>query len=84
MFGSGAMYNSLLWFFLIGAVIPIPFYYLRKKWRPFQYFHASAFFRGCHVWAPYNISHSWAAVFLAFVFNYYTRRNFFAWWSKYN
>ena len=84
MFGSGGVYNALLWCFVIGAFMPSPFYYLRKKVKLFQYFHAPVFFRGGIIWAPYNLSHSWAGVPLAFVFNYYFKRNFLAWWSKYN
>ena len=84
MFGSGAIYSPLLWCFLVGASVPIPFYYLRKKSKLFQYFYAPVFFDGAHTWSPYNLSHAWAGVPLAFVFNYYIRRNFLAWWSKYN
>ena len=84
MYGSGAIYNAILWCFLIGAIIPIPFYYFRKKSKLFQYFHAPVFLYGGLVWAPYNLSHAWAGVPLAFAFNYYIRRNFLAWWSKYN
>jgi len=83
MYGPGAIYNPLLWCFLIGALVPIPFYYLRRRSKFFQYFHAPVFFSG-GIWAPYNLSHSWARVPLAFVFNYYIKRNFLAWWSKYN
>ena len=84
MYGSGGIYNALLWCFLIGALLPIPFYCLRKKSKLFQYFHAPVFFRGCYSWTPYNLSHTWAGVPLAFVFNYYIKRHFLAWWSKYN
>jgi len=84
MFGSGAIYNALLWWFLVGALMPVPFYYLRKKWKLFQYFHVPVFLRGGIVWSPYNLSHAWAGVPSAFVFNYYIKRNFLAWWSKYN
>ena len=84
MFGPGAMYNPLLWFFAIGAFIPIPFHYLRKKVKLFQYFHAPVFLYGGRGWAPFNLSHAWSGVPLAFVFNYYIKRNFLAWWSKYN
>ena len=84
MFGPGAIYSPLLWCFLIGALVPIPFYYLRKKSKLFRYFHAPVFLRGGIIWAPFNLTHSWAGVPLAFVFNYYIKRNFLAWWSKYN
>ena len=84
MFGPGAIYNGLLWCFPIGAILPIPFYFLRKKFRLFAYFHVPIFLVGGLIWAPYNMSNVWSAVPVAFVFNYYIRRRFLGWWSKYN
>ena len=84
MFTSNRIYNPLLWCFLLGALMPIPFYYLRKKWKPFRYFYAPVFFWGGTSLSPYNLSQAWAGVPPAFVFNYYIKRNFPAWWSKYN
>ena len=84
MFGAGAIYNGLLWCFLIGALLPIPFYYLSRKWKGFQYFHAPVFLYGGLVWAPYNLSNIWPAVPVAWLFNYYIKRRYLGWWSKYN
>jgi len=84
MYGSGAIYNGLVWCFLIGAVLPIPFYLLRGRFKFLQYFHVPVFLTGGIIWAPYNLSHAWAGIPLAFVFNYYIKRRFLAWWSKYN
>ena len=84
MYGSGSIYNGLLWCFFIGAVLPVPFYFLRKRFKTFRYFHAPVFLVGSLGWAPYNLSHAWAAVPPAFVFNYYIKRRFLGWWSKYN
>ena len=84
MFGTGAIYNGLLWCFLIGAVLPIPFYFLRKKFGIFSYFHVPIFLLGGTVWAPQNLSYMWPAVPIAYVFNYYIKRRFLGWWSKYN
>ena len=54
MFGAGATYNGLLWGFLIGALLPVPFYFLGRKWKIFQYFHIPVFLYGGLIWAPYN------------------------------
>ena len=56
MFGLGKIYNPLLWGFLIGALMPIPFYHLRKRWKLFQYFYAPVFFWGGTSLSPYNLS----------------------------
>ena len=84
MFGAGAIYNGLLWCFLIGALLPIPFYFLSRKWKIFQYFHAPVFLYGGLVWAPYNLANVWPVVPVAWLFNYYIKKRFLGWWSKYN
>jgi hypothetical protein len=84
MFGPGAIYNGLLWCFPLGAVLPIPFYFLRKKFKIFAYFHVPVFLFGGTTWAEYNMANVWPAVPVAYVFNYYIRRRYLGWWSKYN
>jgi hypothetical protein len=84
MFGPGATYNGLLWCFPLGAVLPIPFYFLRKKFKIFAYFHVPVFLFGGTIWAPYNMANVWPAVPVAYVFNYYIKRRYLGWWSKYN
>ena len=84
MFGAGAIYNGLLWYFLFGALLPIPFYFLGRKWKIFQYFHVPVFFYGSIFWAPYNLANVWPAVPVGWLFNNYIKRRFVGWWSKYN
>ena len=84
MFGVGAIYNSLLWCFLIGAVLPIPPYFLGRKWKIFRYFHAPVFLHGGFSWAPYNLANIWPAVPVAWLFNHYIKKRYLGWWSKYN
>ncbi|KAJ7134009.1 OPT-domain-containing protein [Mycena crocata] len=84
MFGAGGIYNNLLWCFLIGAILPIPVYFLRKKVKVFEYFHLPIFLVGGLNWAPYNLSFIWPAVPVGYVFNVFIRRRYLAWWSKYN
>jgi OPT oligopeptide transporter protein len=79
-------YNPLLWFFLIGAVAPIPFYILSRRyplsfWR---YIHMPVFFAGVGAIPPasgINYS-SWAVI--GFIFNFCVRRYHFRWWMRYN
>ena len=84
MFGAGAMYSGLLWFFLAGALLPIPFYFLSRRWKVFRYFHAPVFMFGGIIWAPYNFVNIWPAVPIAWLFNYYIKKRYLGWWSKYN
>ncbi|KAE9409309.1 OPT oligopeptide transporter [Gymnopus androsaceus JB14] len=86
MFSVGAPYNPLLYFYLIGAILPIPFYFLARRyplsfWR---YVNIPVFFGGVGAIPPASgINYtSWAAV--GFVFNYCIRRFHFRWWMRYN
>ncbi|KAH7915147.1 OPT oligopeptide transporter [Hygrophoropsis aurantiaca] len=86
LFSPGGMYNSLLWFFLIGAALPIPFYYLARRfplsyWR---YINIPIFFAGLGALPPgtgVNYS-SWLLV--GFIFQWFMRRYHFRWWMRYN
>lgn len=86
VFSPGAMYSPFLWFFFIGAVLPIPFYYLARRfplsyWR---YVNIPAMFAGIGVLPPatgLNYS-SWLLV--GFIFQWFMRRYHFHWWMRYN
>jgi OPT family small oligopeptide transporter len=86
LFNSGAMYNPLLWFFFIGAVAPIPFYYLSRRF-PYSLWrlvNMPVFFDGIAAIppaSPINYS-SWALT--GFIFNFFVRRRHFRWWMQYN
>lgn len=84
MFGAGAIYNGLLWCFLIGAVLPFPFYFLGKKYKTFERFHVPVFLYGALLWAPYSLANIWSAMPIAYFFNVFVKKRYLAWWSKYN
>ncbi|KAJ7208264.1 OPT-domain-containing protein [Mycena pura] len=84
MFGAGGIYNSLLWFFLIGAVLPIPFFVLRKKFKSIEHVHIPLVLYGGLSWAPFTMANIWPAVPVGYVFNVLIKRRYIAWWSKYN
>ncbi|KAJ7861039.1 OPT-domain-containing protein [Mycena leptocephala] len=50
MFGAGGIYNGLLYCFLIGAVLPIPVYFLRKRVKALEYFHFPVLLTGGLIW----------------------------------
>ncbi|KAJ6462667.1 OPT-domain-containing protein [Mycena vitilis] len=84
MFGAGGIYNGLLHCFWIGLILPIPFYFLRKRFKFFEYVHLPVLLNGGLSWAPYNLANLWPAVPIAWVFNVYIKKRYIAWWSKYN
>ncbi|KAJ7823560.1 OPT oligopeptide transporter protein-domain-containing protein [Mycena olivaceomarginata] len=79
-------YNPLLYGFLFGALAPIPFYYLARRfplsyWR---YINIPVFCGGVGA-IPAASAYNYAAWALTgFIFNYVVRRRHFRWWMRYN
>jgi len=86
LFSPGALYSPLLWFFMIGALSPIPFYFLARRfplsiWR---YVNMPMFFSS-FLSIPYANPQMYAAWGVTgFIFNYVLRRRRFRWWMRYN
>lgn len=85
-FSQGQIYYGLLFFFIIGALLPIMNWLILKKWpnSPIKWLNWPVFFSGTgHIppATPYNYS-AYCAVGLAF--GYWIKRRWFHWWSKYN
>jgi OPT family small oligopeptide transporter len=61
LFGSGGLYNPLEWGFLIGAVLPIPFWLLTRKFPNsfVRYIHIPIILTGFTILAPYSFSFVW-------------------------
>ncbi|KAF9993309.1 hypothetical protein BGZ79_002047 [Entomortierella chlamydospora] len=76
MFGPSSMYNSINYFFLVGIVLPIPFYYLKKSAKVswMQYVHLPILLSSIGYIPPANSINytNWLAV--GFVFQYFARR----------
>ncbi|KAF8182153.1 OPT oligopeptide transporter [Mycena galopus ATCC 62051] len=86
LFSPGGMYNVLLYGFLVGALAPIPFYYLARRYplSYWRYVNMPVFFggvAGIPVASGYNYA-AWALT--GFIFNYVIRRRNFRWWMRYN
>ncbi|KAG8851135.1 hypothetical protein FRB96_009476 [Tulasnella sp. 330] len=86
MFSPGALYSGLLWFFLVGALLPVGSYLLAKKYpkSAFKYVNFPVVFTGTGDIPPATAINyvPWAIV--GFVFQFMIRRRHFSWWSKYN
>ena len=79
-------YYAAIWFLLIGAVTPIPFFFLARKYPRslFRYVNIPVFWLGPTGMPPgtgINFT-SWALV--GFIFQFYLRRYRFMWWMRYN
>lgn len=75
-----------MWFFLIGALAPIPFYFLARRyplsfWR---YINVPVFFTGVGAMPPATGINYSSWVMVGFVFQWAMRRFHFRWWMRYN
>jgi OPT family oligopeptide transporter len=86
MFGPGSIYRPILWYWMLGAMLPILFWLFAKKFpnSVVKYLNAPVML-GALGWlppaTPLNFS-TWAFVGLAF--NLGVRKRYNEWWSKYN
>lgn len=84
MFSDG-IYNITLWGFLWGALLPVPFYLLAKRF-PTSWarsIHVPVFLSGPLWLAPYNNSYYIAGLYPAVLFNVLVKRRYLGWWQKY-
>lgn len=87
-FAEGAMYRDLLWFFLVGAVLPVIVYFLRKRVFPqaawLKKVHIPLFLGGLNYIPPASGTNygSWAIVGL--LFGLLVKRRQSVWWRRYN
>lgn len=85
IYSSGGIYDSLLWFFLIGAVAPVPVWYMAKRRNPgvWKYINVPVFVSGALNWSPYNMSYAIPMLYCSLFMNGYVKRRYFPWWNKY-
>ncbi|KPM37308.1 Sexual differentiation process protein isp4 [Neonectria ditissima] len=86
MFSPGQIYSGLFFFFLLGAITPVIFYYAAKKWpkSPARYLIAPLIFGGAGAIPPATPLNylSWGMV--GFVFQFWIKKRHFRWWSRLN
>lgn len=81
------LYPMLRWSFLIGFLLTFPCYAIfrvlpkryRKWWQPTIIIGAMLTY-----FAPYNLSYLTGGVYLSILFMIYLKKNYLAWWEKYN
>ncbi|RKF53705.1 Sexual differentiation process protein isp4 [Golovinomyces cichoracearum] len=86
VFSLGAIYSSLLWYFLIGATLPFLTYFATRRWPKsfFRYLSVPVMLGGLGSIPPatgYNVL-CWGGVGL--FFQKYLRSHYRSWWKKYN
>ncbi|KAI9150697.1 Glutathione transporter [Paramyrothecium foliicola] len=86
-FSPGSMYRPLIWFFLVGAILPVIVYLAKHKFpktRWIHKIHAPLFLGGLNYIPPASGTNygSWAIVGL--VFGVWIKRHAKKWWMKYN
>jgi OPT family small oligopeptide transporter len=86
LFSSGAIYYSLVFFFLIGAVLPIPFYFLARRYprSAWRYVHIPVALVGVDSVPPATGLNFTAWIMVGFIFQWFMRRFHFRWWMRYN
>lgn len=86
LFSPGGPYSGLLWFFLIGILAPIPFYFLARRYPLsfYRYINIPVFFAGVGAMPPASGINYISWILMGFIFNYVIRRLHFRWWMRYN
>lgn len=86
IFSGDSLYKGMLWFFLIGAALPIINWLILKKWpkSPIKYLNWPVFFSGTGLIPPATPYNYGAYCMIGIFFGYYVKRKWFHWWSKYN
>ncbi|KAF8257233.1 OPT oligopeptide transporter [Lactarius quietus] len=85
IFSHGQLYYGLVFFFLIGGVLPILQWALHKKFKIglLRYLNFPVIFASLGM-PPGPMIDYVSSVLVCFLFNYVIRRRHFGWWMKYN
>ncbi|KAJ5856491.1 uncharacterized protein N7529_010435 [Penicillium soppii] len=85
IYGDSGIYHPLEWGFLVGALLPIPFYFLARRYPNswVRYIHIPIMLNGALWWAPYNFTYAWPSLVVGFGVNYYVKHHYERWWQKY-
>ncbi|KZT37315.1 small oligopeptide transporter, partial [Sistotremastrum suecicum HHB10207 ss-3] len=85
-FSAGHVYYPLVYFFLLGAIVPLIAWAITKRYpdSALRYLNTPVFFGGTGIIPPATAVNfvPWAIV--GFIFQYIIRRRHFGWWTKYN
>ena len=79
-------YYPIVWFFLIGALLPIPFYFLARRFpRSFlRYVHIPVALNALSIVPPASGINYSSWIVVGAIFQWFIRRFHFRWWMRYN
>lgn len=85
-FGPGEIYHSTLYFFLVGATLPLLNWLFLKRYPKSiaKYIHWPVFFTGTGYIPPATPFTYGSYCAVAYIFGYWIKRKYFGWWAKYN
>lgn len=86
IFSHGALYSSLQWFWLVGAIAPIATWLLARRWPKsfWRYVSSPVIFGGVGLLPPATVNIYLCWGICGIVFNYFIRRRYTGWWLQYN
>ncbi|KAG0210745.1 hypothetical protein BGX28_009020 [Mortierella sp. GBA30] len=89
VFGNkdGALYAPVQWGFLVGALLPIPFWYAAKKFPHIswlKYVHWPVLLAATSNMPPALPYFYTNGLFIGFIFAFLVRRHRYDWWARYN
>ncbi|KAH0434803.1 OPT superfamily oligopeptide transporter, partial [Aureobasidium melanogenum] len=85
-FSSDSIYRPLLWFFLLGALLPVPVYLLKRRYPDslWRYCHIPLFLGGLNYLPPATGTNYGSWVIVGLIFGLLIKKRAFDWWQKYN
>ncbi|EIW72833.1 hypothetical protein TREMEDRAFT_42014 [Tremella mesenterica DSM 1558] len=86
LFSKGSLYHPQLYAFLVGAILPIPMWFLVRKYPKslWRNINIPVIFNGALSIPPATGVNYASWLIVSFIFQFWLRRKKFAWWSKYN
>lgn len=86
MFGPGALYSALQWFWLIGVLGPVVTWLLARRWPKsvFRYVSVPLIFGGCGSIPPATVYNFLCWGVVGWLFQWFVRRRWRGWWFQYN
>ncbi|TCD66757.1 hypothetical protein EIP91_000998 [Steccherinum ochraceum] len=85
-FGSGSIYHPELYALIVGAILPLPFWYYQRRWpNTWNKWISTPVVLNSVQFIPPATGINYSSWFVTgFIFQYFVRRKNFAWWSKFN
>lgn len=75
-------FPNLKWVYLIGAVVPLPIWLLKRQFPRLHSLSEITILAGAKQWAPKNLAFTWPNFVLCLCFSWYARRYHPDWWAR--